>query len=109
MRQTYAAAASRQLQGPQNRFQKELQSCFRSRSSDTSWTVGNSGMPISTSPIAAYAPSLEGTETGLFIDTNGAALTSPVSGQLNFWWGDNFIAQSQIYRGVGNVAQFFTF
>jgi hypothetical protein len=79
-----------------------------SSSSDTSWTVGNSGLPISTSPAPGYAPSLEGTETGLLINSTGSAFTSPVTGQLNFWWSNNAV-QSRIYRGLANAAQFFTF
>jgi len=78
-------------------------------SSDTSWTIGNNGMPISTNPAAGYPPSLEGDQTGLFLNANGVAFTSPVSGQLHLWWSDNFITGSRIYRGLGNAAQFFIF
>lgn len=76
---------------------------------DTVWTVGNGGLPISTSPTAGYAPGLESEETGLYLNANGAHFTSPVSGQVNFMWNNNVSPGSRIYRGQGNAAQFFTF
>ena len=78
-------------------------------SSDTSWTVGNGGMPISTSPTAGYAPTLQSDETGLFLQGGGAAFTSPVSGQVNLLWGNNFTNGSRLFLGTGNAAQFFNF
>lgn len=86
-----------------------------SSSSDTSWTVGNGGSPISTNPAyGGYAPRLESEGTGLFLNANGAAFTSPISGQINFDWDDGTgpggtVYGTRIFRGLGNAAQFFSF
>ncbi|HLH01104.1 MAG TPA: hypothetical protein VKX49_32675 [Bryobacteraceae bacterium] len=87
-------------------------SATSSSSNDTDWTVGNGGNPISTNPAYSYAPRIEGDQTGLFLDANGAAFTSPVSGQINLDW-DNGTGKSvfgtRIFRGLANAAQFFNF
>lgn len=84
-----------------------------SSSSDTFWTIGNGGSPISANPAYGYPPRLESDETGLFLNANGAAFTSPVSGQINFDWdnGANGVPLfgTRIFRGLGNAAQFFNF
>ena len=82
-----------------------------SSSGDTSWTIGNKGASISTTPAYSYPPRLESDQTGLFLNANGGAFTSPVSGQVNFDWdnGVGFVFGTRIYRGSGIAAQFFTF
>lgn len=77
--------------------------------SDTSWTLGNGGMAVSFNPTAGYSATLVGDQTGLLLNTAGGAFTSPVSGQLAFWWANDFIAGSRIYMGTSNAAQYFSF
>jgi hypothetical protein len=73
-------------------------------SSDTSWTVGNGGAPIVTSPAAGYPPTIDGDLTGLF---GGGSYRSPISGPVDFWWPSG--SPSRIYWGQASAAQFFTF
>jgi hypothetical protein len=73
-------------------------------SSDTSWTVGNGGSPIITSPAAGYPPTIDGDQAGLF---GGGSYSSPVSGEVDFWWPSG--SPSRIYRGQASAAQFFNF
>jgi hypothetical protein len=75
-----------------------------SRSSDTSWTVGNGGFPIITSPTAGYPPTIDGDQTGLF---GGGSHSNLISGQVDFWWPSG--SPSRIYWGQASAAQFFTF
>jgi hypothetical protein len=72
-------------------------------SSDTSWTVGNGGYPIITSPTAGYPPTIEGDQTGLL---GGGSYSNLISGQVEFWWTSG--SPSRIYRGQASAAQFFT-
>jgi hypothetical protein len=73
-------------------------------SSDTSWTVGNGGAPIITSPTAGYPPTINGDQTGLF---DGGSYSNLISGQVDFWWPSG--SPTRIYRGQASAAQFFAF
>jgi hypothetical protein len=73
-------------------------------SSDTSWTVGNGGSPIITSPTAGYPPTIDGDQTGLF---GGGSYSNLISGQVDFWWPSG--SPSRIYRAQTAAAQFFSF
>lgn len=74
--------------------------------SDFSWFGGNGGNPTPLSP-APQQTRLDGDQTGLFLNTSGAAFSGSPSGQNNFWWSQQLSSPPYLYVGPGNTSTYF--